>query len=85
VPGSGAVQAPAAGLRGPGLAPVKVAEQATGWLAETVDEPSAHPAVHEGAVCAHQGNSYLVRTLDLHNQVALIRRASPARPPPPGP
>ncbi len=70
MPGSGAVQAAAAGQRGPGLAPVKVAEQATGWLVETVDEPSAPLIVHEGGVYVHQGNSYLVRTLDLHDQVA---------------
>jgi DEAD/DEAH box helicase domain-containing protein len=37
-------------LRGAGLAPVRVVEEATGRLVGTVDEPSAHLIVHEGAV-----------------------------------
>ena len=54
----------AAGLRGAGLAPVRVVEEATGRLVGTVDEPSAHLIVHDGAVYIHQGDSYLVRRLD---------------------
>ena len=57
--------AAAAGLRGAGLAPVRVVEAATGRLVGTVDDPSAHPTVHDGAVYVHQGRSYLVGTLDL--------------------
>ena len=56
--------AAAAGLRGAGLAPVRVVEEATGRLVGTVDEPSAHLIVHEGAIYVHQGDSYLVATLD---------------------
>jgi len=59
-------------LRGAGLAPVRVVEQATGRLVGTVDEPSACLLVHEGAIYVHQGDSYLVTTLDLAGQVALV-------------
>jgi DEAD/DEAH box helicase domain-containing protein len=67
----------AAGLRGAGLAPVRVVEEATGRLVGTVDEPSAHLIVHEGAVYLHQGDSYLVRRLDLADQVALVEPGDP--------
>jgi len=67
----------AAGLRGVGLAPVRVVEQATGRLVGTVDEPSAHLIVHEGAIYVHQGDSYLVRTLDLDDRVALVEPCEP--------
>jgi len=67
----------AAGLRGAGLAPVRVVEQATGRLVGTVDEPSAHLIVHEGAIYVHQGDSYLVRTLDLDDLVALVEPCEP--------
>jgi DEAD/DEAH box helicase domain-containing protein len=69
--------AAAAGLRGAGLAPVRVVEEATGRLVGTVDEPSAHLIVHEGAVYIHQGDSYLVRRLDLADQVALVEPGDP--------
>jgi DEAD/DEAH box helicase domain-containing protein len=67
----------AAGLRGAGLAPVRVVEEATGRLVGTVDEPSAHLIVHEGAVYIHQGDSYLVRRLDLADRVALVEPGDP--------
>ena len=35
-------------------------EEATGRLIGTVDEPSAHRYVHDGAVYVHQGDTYLV-------------------------
>jgi DEAD/DEAH box helicase domain-containing protein len=69
--------ATAAGLRGAGLAPVRVVEETTGRLVGTVDEPSAHLIVHEGAVYIHQGDSYLVRRLDLADQVALVEPGDP--------
>ncbi len=69
--------AAAAGLRGAGLAPVRVVEEATGRLVGTVDEPSAHLIVHEGAVYLHQGDSYLVRRLDLADRVALVEPGDP--------
>jgi DEAD/DEAH box helicase domain-containing protein len=69
--------AAAAGLRGAGLAPVLVVEEATGRLVGTVDEPSAPLLVHEGAVYLHQGDSYLVRRLDLADRVALVEPGDP--------
>jgi DEAD/DEAH box helicase domain-containing protein len=65
------------GLRGAGLAPVRVVEEATGRLVGTVDDPSAHLIVHEGAVYVHQGDSYLVTTLDLADRVALVEPGDP--------
>ena len=73
------------GLRGAGLAPVRVVEEATGRLVGTMDEPSAHLIVHDGAVYLHQGESYLVQTLDLATGWPWSSRASPATPPPPRP
>jgi len=69
--------AAALGLRGAGLAPIRVVERATGRLVGTVDEPSAHLIVHEGAVYVHQGDSYLVETLDLADRVALVEPGEP--------
>jgi DEAD/DEAH box helicase domain-containing protein len=65
------------GLRGAGDAPVRVVEEATGRLVGTVDEPSAHLLVHEGAVYLHQGDSYLVSRLDLADRVALVEPCDP--------
>jgi len=65
------------GLRGAGLAPVLVVEEATGRLVGTVDEPSAHLLVHDGAVYVHQGEGYLVRRLDLDDRVALVEPGDP--------
>jgi DEAD/DEAH box helicase domain-containing protein len=65
------------GLRGAGLAPVLVVEEATGRLVGTVDEPSAQLLVHDGAVYVHQGESYLVRRLDLDDRVALVEPGDP--------
>jgi len=66
-----------ADIRGSGGPPVHVVEGSTGRLLGTVDEPSAHTTVHEGAVYLHQGETYLVETLDLDNGVALVEAADP--------
>jgi DEAD/DEAH box helicase domain-containing protein len=42
-----------------------------------MDEPSAHRYVHDGAVYLHQGESYLVRRLDLDDAVALVEPGDP--------
>ena len=57
--------------------PVRVVEEATGRLVGTMDEPSAHRYVHDGAVYLHQGESYLVRRLDLDCAVALVEPGDP--------
>jgi DEAD/DEAH box helicase domain-containing protein len=66
-----------AGLRGAGDAPVRVVEEDTGRLVGTVDEPSAHLLVHDGAIYLHQGDSYLVSRLDLADRVALVEPCDP--------
>jgi DEAD/DEAH box helicase domain-containing protein len=57
--------------------PVRVIEEATGRLVGTMDEPSAHRYVHDGAVYLHQGESYLVSRLDLADGVALVEPGDP--------
>jgi DEAD/DEAH box helicase domain-containing protein len=66
-----------ADLRGTGGAPVKIVEASTGRLVGTVDEPSAHVLVHTGAVYQHQGETYLVRRLDLADEAALVEVDDP--------
>jgi DEAD/DEAH box helicase domain-containing protein len=64
-------------LRGTGAGPVRVVEKATGRLVGTVDDPSAHLLVHDGAVYLHQGDCYLVGELDLENRAALVLPGDP--------
>ncbi|OLT27921.1 helicase [Actinomadura sp. CNU-125] len=66
-----------ADIRGAGGAPVQVVESSTGRLLGTVDEASAHTTVHDGAVYVHQGESFIVQTLDLDDSVALVEPAEP--------
>ncbi|MEV7966514.1 DEAD/DEAH box helicase [Sphaerisporangium sp. NPDC088356] len=66
-----------ADIRGSGGAPVQVVESSTGRLLGTVDESSAHTAVHTGAVHLHMGDTYLVELLDLDAGVALVSAAEP--------
>ena len=64
-------------LRGGQGRPVRVVEETTGRLVGTMDEPSAHRFVHDGAVYLHQGESYLVGKLDLDDRVALVESHDP--------
>ena len=64
-------------LRGGPGRPVRVVEEETGRLVGTMDEPSAHRFVHDGAVYLHQGESYLVGKLDLDDRVALVECGDP--------
>lgn len=64
-------------IRGQGGSPVQVVEEGTGRLLGTVDAAAAHTAVHDGAVHLHQGRTYLVRHLDLADNVALVEEAHP--------
>ncbi len=64
-------------LRGDPGRPVRVVEEETGRLVGTMDEPSAHRYVHDGAVYLHQGDSYLVRRLELADGVALVEAGDP--------
>ncbi len=56
---------------------MQVVEAGTGRLLGTVDAGAAHTTVHEGAVHLHQGRTYLVRSLDLEDSVALVEQATP--------
>jgi DEAD/DEAH box helicase domain-containing protein len=64
-------------IRGGGALPVRVVEESTGRLVGTMDEPSAHRFVHDGAVYLHQGETYLVRKLELDDRVALAESLDP--------
>jgi DEAD/DEAH box helicase domain-containing protein len=64
-------------LRGEQGRPIRVVEEETGRLVGTMDEPSAHRFVHDGAVYLHQGESYLVSKLDLAERVALVECHDP--------
>ncbi len=65
------------GLRGIGGRPVRIVEESTGRLIGTMDEPSAHVLAHAGAVYPHQGELYVVRTLELSDSVALVEAGDP--------
>lgn len=64
-------------LRGGEGPPVRICEAATGRLLGTVDAAAAPATVHDGAVYLHQGESYVVDTLDLDDSVALVHAERP--------
>ncbi|WP_247597634.1 DEAD/DEAH box helicase [Streptomyces sp. RKND-216] len=64
-------------IRGSGGSPVQVVESGTGRVLGTVDAGAAHTTVHAGAVHLHQGRTYVVRSLDLDESVALVEESSP--------
>ena len=66
-----------ADLRSTGGRPYELVEAATGRVVGTVDAGSAHGTVHEGAVYVHQGETYVVDELDLHEHVALLHLETP--------
>ena len=66
-----------ADIRSSGGAPVRLVEAGTGRLVGTVDAASAHATVHGGAVYLHQGETYLVRSLDLEDAIAVVGRDDP--------
>jgi DEAD/DEAH box helicase domain-containing protein len=66
-----------ADIRGAGSGPVGLVEEGTGRLLGTVDAAAAHATVHAGAVYVHQGETYLVASLDLDEQVARVAPADP--------
>ena len=53
---------------------MRLVEQETGRLLGTVDQSSAHGTAHAGAVYLHQGETYLVLSLDLADNVAVVVR-----------
>jgi DEAD/DEAH box helicase domain-containing protein len=74
---TGLRRVPLASLRGSGGPPVRIVEESTGRMIGTMDEPSAHVLAHAGAVYPHQGDIYLVKSLDLGDSVALVEAGDP--------
>ena len=66
-----------ADIRSSGGAPVRLVEEATGRVVGTVDQSSSHGTAHPGAVYLHQGETYLVLSLDLEENVAVVVPADP--------
>ncbi|WKD56731.1 ski2-like helicase [Corynebacterium capitovis DSM 44611] len=64
-------------LRGGSGSEVMIVDQTDGRLLGTVDTARAMSQVHGGAVYIHQGNHFVIDTLDLHNYVALAVPAQP--------
>lgn len=64
-------------IRSAGGSPVQLVEEGTGRVVGTVDASSAHATAHAGAVYVHRGETWLVRSLDLAEHVAVIARAEP--------
>jgi DEAD/DEAH box helicase domain-containing protein len=64
-------------IRSAGGRTVQIVEDETGRLLGTVDGGAAHATVHTGAVYVHAGETYLVRSLDLDNHVAIVEQAAP--------
>lgn len=61
-----------ADIRSSGGSPVRLVEWDTGRVLGTVDHGSSHGTAHTGAVYLHQGESFLVRELDLEENVAMV-------------
>jgi DEAD/DEAH box helicase domain-containing protein len=66
-----------ADIRSSGGRPVQIVHGETGRLLGTVDAATAPATVHEGAVYVHQGETWLVETLELDDAVAVVRPDDP--------
>ncbi len=64
-------------LRGTGGLPISVIEASTGRLIGTADAGGAHHHLHQGAVYAHQGRTFVVSHLDLEDGVAMVEPEKP--------
>ncbi len=63
-------------LRAAGPKPVEIIEQATGRVVGIIDHEAADRTVHPGAVYMHQGETWLVSSLDLDDGNAFVSRFS---------
>ncbi|MDQ6688474.1 MAG: DEAD/DEAH box helicase, partial [Actinomycetota bacterium] len=66
-----------ADIRSSGGPPLRLVERGTGRVLGTVDNSAAHGTAHAGAVYLHQGETYLVDSLDLEENVAVVVAADP--------
>ncbi|HEY2223301.1 DEAD/DEAH box helicase [Actinomycetospora sp.] len=64
-------------IRGSGGEQVVIVESGTGRMLGTVDPGAAPSTVHEGAVHLHQGQSYVVDSLDLDESLAHVHAEEP--------
>jgi len=64
-------------IRSAGGSPVSLVESGTGRVVGTVDGARSHGTAHAGAVYVHQGETWLVETLDLDEHVATISMSDP--------
>lgn len=64
-------------IRGSGAKAVDIVDRDTGRLVGVADIGSADRAVHPEAVYLHQGDSWMVDTLDLENFEAIVHRDRP--------
>ncbi len=63
-------------LRAAGPKPVEIIEQETGRVVGVIDHEAADRTVHPGAVYMHQGETWLVTSLDLEEGHAFVSRTS---------
>jgi DEAD/DEAH box helicase domain-containing protein len=68
---------PAVDIRGSASGQVVILEADTGRLLGSVDAGRAPATVHTGAVYLHQGESYVVDSLDTERQIAFVRAEDP--------
>ncbi len=61
-----------ADIRSTGGSPVQLVEESTGRVVGTVDASRSHGTAHAGAVYVHRGETWLVRSLDLDEHVAVM-------------
>ncbi|HEU5456304.1 MAG TPA: DEAD/DEAH box helicase, partial [Nocardioides sp.] len=66
-----------ADLRSTGGGAFQLVEESTGRVVGTVDAAGAHHTAHPGAVYVHRGETWLVKSLDLDERVAVIASADP--------
>ncbi len=64
-------------IRSAGGSPTQLIEGSTGRVVGTVDGGASHSTAHPGAVYIHMGETWLVESLDLEENVAVIERADP--------
>ena len=64
-------------LRSLGGEAFRIVDATTGALLGTVDGARAHGQIHPGAVYLHQGESFVVQSLDLGDRLALVEPGTP--------
>lgn len=76
-PAPGTDPHPGVDIRGAGGGEIAILEGDTGRIVGSTGEGQASASVHPGAVYLHQGDTYLVDSLDFEEGVALVHAADP--------